>query len=156
MHIEKLIYNLSSPLLKINRALLFLLLIVSVVQISLDIPIIDFISRYLGEFIVYCWIYAIGYAANQKLIHKGMALKEFRYFNWTFVVIAVCYLIGHFTTTKTAPRFHYFYYLSYEDPISIALPLVTICFAAYIFAIHIAAKALVMAEKKTGRLKPVR
>ncbi len=148
MDIPKLIYTLTSPILRMKSWLLFVLICVPLlVHFKITpFPIINFVSMHLGEFIIYCWVYAIGYAANQKLVHRGMALKEFRYFNWMFVIIAVSYLILHFTTTRTSTQFNFYYSLNISEPFIISIPLALVCIATYIFAIHIAAKSLMTTE----------
>jgi len=157
MNLSKSFYRLTSPLLKIGSGVLFLLLFISILPSFKTFPLLylTFILEHLSEIIGLCWLYAVGYSANEISESKGITIKEFKYFQWLFVVMATCWLIALiFGTEEKSEHFSPVYYsISFPQPLSIFLPTFFISLAAYLYAIHLSAKALLTAElNRTPRI----
>ncbi|MEO6166419.1 MAG: hypothetical protein ABIO46_07455 [Chitinophagales bacterium] len=138
--------------IRMFRPVLFLLIGIRGWQYSrgasygdITFPVTNLLLHSLGWIFFCAWVYAIGYIANKKLQNHVVHLPIAKYFNLSILAVVATYLLMiYFATPLDVPnhRFSILYYQpqAYAWVFSIAM----------FFAIGIAAKLLVSAEKVSG------
>lgn len=100
---ETHIYNLCSPLIRLNPLTLFLL---TTIPFMIDAagnssPGVHLTGRILvsiGSIILFAWIYTVGMKSNENLNSNGIYISAFKFFNWTFLLTLAFYLLAMFGT----------------------------------------------------------
>lgn len=107
---------------------------------------ITMIANIIGGTAFIAWLYAVGHKANDHLQSKNIALPVFQFFNYSFIVligsVLIMLLLSQGTVSFGNEGGHVDYHITYTKPLGLSL----LFASSLLFAVFIAAKALVSAE----------
>lgn len=144
---EKQLFKLTSTFLRMNRIILFLLIVFPITirlysSSNNEYPFFNFLLASIGGICLICWLHAIGHKANEKIVAQGFNLNSFRYFNLSLFILVVSYSLVFFLGTTIQANLANIK-ITYSSPIYLSI--ISLC--SFLFATIIAAKTLVSAEK---------
>jgi hypothetical protein len=143
---EKELIRLTSVFLKMNRFILFLLIVFPITLTiystsSEDYKIINDLLSSIGGICLLGWLFAVGHKANKKLLLQGIGLKSFKFFNTGIIMVVASYLLVITSGTKTH-EITGIINIHYSTPIYLTI----VFLISFLTVVLITAKALVSAE----------